>query len=439
MTPMQFERSNSLRARAHELIPGGAHTYSKGDDQFPELAPGFLVRGLGSHTWDVDGNEFIDWCMGLRSVILGHADPGVLAAVRTALEHGSNFTRPSPIEVEVADMLHENIPSAEMVKFAKNGSDATSAAIRLARAFTGRDIVVRCAEQPFFSVQDWFIGDTECNAGVPACERALVKRFSFNDLGSLATVFDEHHGQVAAVILEPASTEAPRDGFLSGVKELCRRHGAVLVFDEIVTGFRWNARGAQALFNVTPDLSAWAKGLGNGFSVSALCGRRDIMELGGLRHSADRVFLLSTTFGGETHHLAAARETARRVFAGGVVERIWEVGRELIAGLRAAASGERLDDHALTLGFDCSPYQVFLDRDGAVSPSLRTLYLQEMIKAGVLIPCIAPSAAHTAEDIERTIEAARAAMKVVRQALEVGSTEGLLVGPPSKPVFRRRN
>lgn len=436
---MRFDRSNALRERAHELIPGGAHTYSKGDDQFPELSPGFLVRGCGSHTWDIDGNEFVDWCMGLRSVILGHADPGVLDAVRGALGGGSNLSRPSPIEVEVAELLHENIPSADMVKFAKNGSDVTSAAIRLARAFTGRDIVIRCAEQPFFAVQDWFIGDTECDAGVPQCERALTKRFHYNDLASLTKVLEENSGRVAAVILEPASTELPQEGFLPGVKELCTRHGAVLIFDEIVTGFRWDARGAQTLFGVTPDLSAWSKGLGNGFSVSALCGRRELMELGGLRHSVDRVFLLSTTFGGETHHLAAARETARRVFAGGVVEKIWEVGRELTAAFREAAAAEGLSEHVQTLGFYCSPYQVFRDRGGAISSSLRTLYLQEMIKGGVLIPCIAPSAAHTSDDIEQTAVAARAAMKVVAKALEANSTDGLLVGPPTKPVFRRRN
>ncbi len=436
---MSFERSDALRSRAHELIPGGAHTYSKGDDQFPQLAPGFLVRARGSRTWDLDGNEFIDWAMGLRSVILGHADAGVLAAIKTALDGGSNFTRPSPIELEVAELLHANIASAEMVKFAKNGSDAVSGAVRLARAYTGRDLIARCAEQPFFAVHDWFIGDTECNAGVPQVVRSLTKRFHYNDLDSLNALFDENHGQIAAVVMEPASTDAPAPGFLEGVRELCTRTGSVLIFDEIITGFRWHARGAQALFGVTPDLSAWSKGLANGFSISALCGRRELMEIGGIRHNVDRVFLLSTTYGGETHHLAAARETATRVFAGGVVERIWEVGARLKLGLRAAADSAGIAEQARTLGFDCSPYQVFFDRDGRASAELRTLYLQEMVKAGVLIPAIAPSAAHTAEDIERTIDAAHSAMKTVRKAVDANSTAGLLVGPATKPVFRRRN
>ena len=436
---MNFSQSNALRERAHAVIPGGAHTYSKGDDQFPELAPGFLVRGAGSHTWDADGNEFIDWGMGLRSVILGHADPGVLAAVSAELQKGSNFVRPSPIEVEVAELLQANIPSAQMVKFAKNGSDTTSAAVRLARAFTSRDLVARCAEQPFFAVHDWFIGDTECRAGVPRATSALTKRFHYNDLASLSALLEENRSQIAAVILEAATTEYPAPGFLEGVRELCTRHGTVLIFDEIITGFRWHARGAQALFNVTPDLSTWSKGLGNGFSASALCGRRDIMEIGGIRHDVDRVFLLSTTFGGETHHLAAVKETATRVFRGGVVERIWDVGASLVAGLRAAARQAGIERRALTLGFNCSPYQLFLDADAKPSLELRTLYVQEMIKQGVLIPYIAPSAAHTDDDIERTVSAAYAAMNVVAKAMAAGSTRGLLVGAAAKPVFRRRN
>ena len=436
---MKFDRSNELRERAHAVIPGGAHTYSKGDDQFPEMSPGFLVRGAGSRTWDADGNEFIDWGMGLRSVILGHADPGVVTAVRAELANGSNFMRPSPIEVEVAELLQANIPSAEMVKFAKNGSDTTTAAIRLARAYTGRDLVARCADQPFFAVHDWFIGDTECNAGVPGIVKSLTKRFHYNDLASLSALLDENRGKIAAVILEASSTEAPVAGFLEGVRALCTRHGAILIFDEIITGFRWHARGAQALFNVVPDLSTWSKGLANGFSASALCGRRDVMEIGGIRHDVDRVFLLSTTFGGETHHLAAVRETATRVFRGGIVERIWEVGRALVVGLRAAADDAGIGTRAVTRGYDCSPYQVFLDRDGRPSLELRTLYIQEMIKAGVLIPYIAPSAAHTDEDIDRTVTAARAAMAVLAKAISAGSTRGLLVGSPVKPVFRRRN
>jgi glutamate-1-semialdehyde 2,1-aminomutase len=432
-------RSHELRSRAHALIPGGAHTYSKGDDQFPEIAPGFLVRGKKARVWDPDGNEYVDWGMGLRAVILGHADPGVIEAVTAELANGSNFTRPSPIEVEVAELLAEHIPSAEMVKFAKNGSDVTTAAVRLSRAFTGRDLIVRCADHPFYSVHDWFIGDTVVNAGIPNAVRNLTKRFRYNSVESLEAVFAEHPNQVAAVILEAVTVEEPQPGFLQGVRDLCSREGAILIFDEIITGFRFAARGAQSYFGVTPDLSTWSKAIGNGLSVSALCGRKDVMERGGLRHEHDRVFLLSNTFGGETHHLAALREVANRVFAGGVIERIWEVGRQLKSGFTAAATAAGIGEHARITGYDCSPIQTFTDSDGAPSPALRTLFLQEMVRRGVLIPYIAPSAAHSDEDIRITVDAAGESFEILAKALASGTTDGLLIGEPTKPVFRQRN
>jgi glutamate-1-semialdehyde 2,1-aminomutase len=432
-------RSHELRSRAHALIPGGAHTYSKGDDQFPEIAPGFLVRGKKAHVWDPDGNEYVDWGMGLRAVILGHADPGVIKAVTTELSNGSNFIRPSPIEVEVAELLAEHIPSAEMVKFAKNGSDVTTAAVRLSRAFTGRDLIVRCADHPFYSVHDWFIGDTIVSAGIPDAIRNLTKRFRYNSVESLEAVFAEYPNQIAAVILEAVTVDEPRPGFLQGVRDLCSREGAMLIFDEIITGFRFDARGAQSYFGVTPDLSTWSKAIGNGLSVSALCGRKDVMERGGLRHEHDRVFLLSNTFGGETHHLAALREVATRVFAGGVIERIWEVGKQLKAGFTEAAAAAGIGEHARITGYDCSPIQSFTDATGAPSPALRTLFLQEMVRRGVLIPYIAPSAAHSDEDIRITVDAAGESFEIIAKALEAGTTDGLLIGEPTKPVFRQRN
>lgn len=439
MSRLTLANSNALRPRAHAAIPGGAHTYSKGDDQFPELAPGFLVRGRQAHVWDPDGNEYVDWGMGLRAVILGHAEPGVLKAISAELAKGCNFIRPSPIETEVAELLIENLESAEMVKFAKNGSDVTTAAIRLSRAFTGRDLIARCGDHPFFAVHDWFIGDTVVNSGIPNAIRDLTKRFAYNRIESLEALFAAHPGQIAAVILEPVTVDEPVPGFLQGVRDLCTRHGTVLIFDEIITGFRFDARGAQHLFGVRPDLSTWSKAIGNGFSVSALCGKRGIMERGGIQHDHDRVFLLSNTFGGETHHLAALREVATRVFAGGVVERIWQVGAKLKAGFIEGAATAGIADRAIVKGYDCSPLQLFLDADGSVSMPLRTLFLQEMAARGVLIPYIAPSAAHTDADIDRTVEAACAAFKVLARAIEAGTTGGLLVGPATKPVFRARN
>src|SRR5450830_866150 len=231
---MKFDESARLRERAHRLIPGGAHTYSKGDDQFPQLAPGFIARGKGALVWDADGNE------------------PVLEAVRAQLEKGVNFTRPSALEGELAEMLVDLVPCAEMVKFAKNGSDVTTAAVRLARAYTGREMVIRCQDHPFFSVDDWFIGDTVMDAGIPQSAKSLTRHFPFNDADALAHLLDEHGRNVACIILEAAATVAPAPGFLERVRDLATRHGVVLVFDEIISGFRWDVRGAQHYYGVTP-------------------------------------------------------------------------------------------------------------------------------------------------------------------------------------------
>ena len=383
MINMRFDESNRLRLRAQTLIPAGAHTYSKGDDQFPQLSPGFIVKGKGTKVWDPDGNEFLDWGMGLRSVSLGHAYRPVLDAVQEQLALGANFTRPSILEADVAEMLVDLIPSAEMVKFAKNGSDVTTAAVKLARAYTGRDLIVRCAEQPFFSVNDWFIGDTACNAGIPQAVQNLTTRFSYNNIQSLEEILEKHHGEVACVILEPSALEHPKAGFLEKVRELTTKQGIVLIFDEMISGFRWHQAGAQTYYGVTPDLSTFGKAIANGFALSALVGRRDIMELGGLTHDKPRVFLLSTTNGGETHALAAARVTIQSLLDGKIIKKNWEKGQRLITEFNATAAEYGIADYVKMAGVSCSPYQVFLGRNGQVNLALRTLYLQEMIRQGV--------------------------------------------------------
>jgi glutamate-1-semialdehyde 2,1-aminomutase len=433
-----FERSRELARRAHELIPAGAHTYSKGDDQFPLNSPGFIERGAGCHVWDIDGNEYLDWGMGLRSVILGYGYPAVMEAVSAQLVKGTNFTRPSPIEVELAALLNRLIPSAQMVKFAKNGSDVTSAAIRLARAYTGRDYVALCKNHPFFSVDDWFIGTTPPNAGIPRAITEYSLTFAYNDISSLEKLFSDHPGKIAAVIMEAVTSEAPSEGYLAKVRELVDRNGALLVFDEMITGFRWHLQGAQTYFGVIPDLSTFGKAIGNGFSVAVLAGRRDIMELGGIHHANPRVFLLSTTHGAETHSLAACIATIREMEERDVVGHIWKIGQALQDNFNDLARTMGLADTIACTGYPCSPAIVAKDRDGQVSMPLRTLFLQEMISEGVLIPYIATSFSHTENDVDRTIEAARRALTTYSRALDEG-TDKFLIGPPVKPVFRKFN
>ena len=422
----------------HTLIPGGAHTYSKGDDQFPANAPSHIERGDGARVWDRDGTEYLDWCMGLRSVTLGYRYTPVIEAAIAQIWQGSNFGRPSYVETELAEDLAALFPSAEMVKFAKNGSTVTTAAVKLARAYTGRDLVAICKDHPFFSYDDWFIGATAVPAGVPQAIRDLTLSFRYNDLASLKALFDARPGEIACVIMEPATTEEPREGYLHGVADLCRTNGAVFVLDEMVTGFRYHLNGAQTLYGVTPDLATFGKGMGNGFSVAALVGRREIMELGGLFHGKPRVFLISTTHGAENHSLAAARAVIRSFREQPVIDHMWRIGGQLLHGLNDAARAAGVARHFKAFGFPCNPAYAITDETGAASPGLRTLFMQEMVRAGVLIPYIAPAFAHTEADVARTVEAAQGALRVVARGLD-GGWQKLLDGPPVKPVFREFN
>jgi glutamate-1-semialdehyde 2,1-aminomutase len=433
---LDLRRSRSLQERAHGLVPAGCHTYAKGDDQYPLLAPGFIARGVGCRVWDVDGNEYIEYGMGCRAVALGHAFPRVVEAVRLELEKGSNFSRPSPIEIEAAEVLLGMIDGAEMVKFAKDGSDATSAAVRLARAATGRDTIALCADHPFFSTDDWFIGTTAMNAGVPSAVRELSVTFRYNDLESARELFDRHPDRIAAVILEPAKYEDPQDGFLHRLRDLAHERGALFVLDEMITGFRWDNGGAQKRYGIVPDLSTFGKALANGFSVSALVGRRDLMERGGIRHDRERVFMLSTTHGAETHALAAAIATMRTYREEPVVATLIDRGSRLKRGIDQAIARHGLEGHVEIVGLpQCL---VFATRDGEKKPSqaFRALFLQELIRRGILGPSFVVSYSHTEADVDRTIEAVDDLLPVYGRALQYG-VEGLLVGPPTRVVDRR--
>ena len=292
-----FAESRRLQERSHAIIPGGSHTYAKGDDQFPEQTPGFIARGKGCHVWDADGNEFIEYGMGLRSVTLGHAFEPVVEAAHRQMLLGVNFSRPAKIEVDLAEAMLGLIDGADMVKFAKNGSDVTTAAVKLARAYTGRNLIAICGDQPFFSTDDWFIGSTEMNAGIPQAIVDMTLKFRYNDIENLKDLFDQHPDQIACVVMEAEAATPPVPGYLAQVKELCESRGAVLIFDEMITGFRWHLGGAQKFHGVTPHLSTFGKAMANGFALAALMGKREIMQLGGLEHDQPRVFLLSTTHG----------------------------------------------------------------------------------------------------------------------------------------------
>lgn len=428
--------SASLRRRANAAIPGGAHTYAKGDDQFPVTAPSFISRGHGCHVWDSDGNEFIEYGMGLRAVGLGHAFPAVVAAAAEELQRGANFTRPSPLEVECAESLLRLTPSVEMVKFTKDGSTATTAAVRLARAFTGRDMVALCMDHPFYSYDDWAICTKPMDAGIPESTKSLTHGFRYNDLPSLAAVFARFPGQIAAVILEAEKDVAPLDGFLIGIRELCTRNGALLIFDEMITGFRWPTCSAQRYYGIDVDLSTFGKALGNGFALSALAGKREIMERGGRNHGAERVFLLSSTHGAETHALAAALAVMKVYREEPVVETLERQGNRLKAGIIASAAYREVTDQFELLGRSSNMVYVCRDREGVPSQSYRTLFMQELARHGILAPSLVTSYSHSNDDIDRTIEAIDQAFIVYRRAIEDG-VEKHLIGRSVRPVFSR--
>ena len=433
----RFEKSKRLRERAHALIPGGAHTYAKGDDQYPEDAPGFIARGVGSHVWDVDGNEFIEYGSGLRSVTLGHAYAPVVEAAQAAMRLGSNFVRPAAIEVEMAERFLANIPGAEMVKFAKNGSDVTTAAVKLARAYTGRDLVGICAEHPFFSTDDWFIGTTPMDAGIPQAVTAQTLKFHYNDVESISRLFAEHPGRIACLMMEAATAVEPKDGFLQKAIDVCHANGAVFVLDEMITGFRWHLQGAQTQYRITPDLSTFGKGIANGFALSALAGRRELMELGGLRTKRDRVFLLSTTHGAETHALAAGLATLGVYETKDVVGHMRRIGEALRTGINQKAEALGLAKHFQVLGHPANLVYATRDADGNPSQPFRTLFLQETIRRGLLMPSLVVNFSHGDEEVRRTVEAVGEALGVYQRALEDG-VEKHLVGRPVQPVFRKR-
>jgi glutamate-1-semialdehyde 2,1-aminomutase len=435
---ISLARSAALQSRLHDLVPGGAHTFAKGSDQYPEDMAPVLVRGRGARVWDVDGNSYVEYGMGMRAVTLGHAYEPVLAAVRAAIADGVSFTRPTELEVLAAEDFLALVPGADMVKFCKNASDATSNALRLARAATGRDLVAHCHDQPYFSSQDWFVGTLPINAGVPEAVRSLGRSFAYNDLDSLRRVLEADRGNVACVILEAASAMAePAPGFLEGVRALCDEHGTVLVFDETITGFRWAAGGAQSVYGVVPDLSTWGKAMGNGFPIAALAGRRELMELGGLRTDQPRVFLLSSTNGAETASLAAFRAVVRAYAETDPVATMERQGRLLADGVNEAAREAGIEEFLDVVGRpSCQVFRT-RDADGAPSQAMRTLFLQEILQRGVLGQSYVISAAHTDADVEQTVEAARGAAIAYRKALETGRPGDLVPGRPVAPAHRR--
>ncbi len=426
----RYARSLEQLARAEQVIPLGAQTFSKSRTQYPVgAAPLFAVRSHGSHTWDVDGNEYVDLVSSLGAVVLGYGDAEITEAVTRQLESGVTLSLSHPIEEQVASQLVDIVPCAEMVRFAKNGTDATSAAIRLARAATGRDHVIACG---YHGWQDWYIGSTTRNLGVPQATSALTHAVAYNDLVALERIIAEHPDGIAALIMEPMTSTFPDPGYLEGVRELTRRHGIVLVFDEMLTGFRFAPGGAQEYFGVTPDLAAFGKGIANGFPLSAVTGRRDLMML------MEDIFF-SGTYGGETLSLTAASVVLKRMATGEPTKQMADVGERLLAAIDHARSPQ---SHEF-LQFSGHPAWTFMQwsiEDANTLNEVKTLFMQEVLRRGVLVLNTHDvTTVFTDEDIAHIARAYADAIDLIETALVDGDVASRLECDTLVPLFKLRS
>lgn len=426
----RYQHSLTLSARAEQSIPLGSQTFSKSRLCFPYgAAPLFIERGQGARVWDVDGNEYLDFASGLLAISLGYCDPEVNQAVMEQLSLGSIFSLPHRLETEVAEQLIELIPCAEMVRFGKNGTDATSACIRLSRAVTGRERVAVCG---YHGWQDWYIGSTTRHLGVPECVRELTHRFDYNDLDSLKAQLEAHPGEFAAVILEPMNVAWPAPDFLPGLRQLCDEHGTLLVFDETITGFRFHLGGAQTLFGVTPDLAAFGKGMANGFPISAVVGRRQYMK------RMEDIFF-SGTFGGDVIALAAANAVIKKMRRLDVPTKLAELGQQVLDELDALLKEIDAPAWLKTAGHPSWSFLLVTDSANHSTWLLKSYLIQELCKQGILtLGSHNMNLAHSEQDVALLLAAYHDILPSLIRHDHHQTLASALDGEPIQPVFRVR-
>lgn len=428
---LRYKKSEELLSRALQSIPLGTQTFSKSKTQYPEGAsPFYITKGKGCRVWDVDENEYIDFSNGLGAVTLGYCDPEVDQAVLTQLKKGVTFSLPSPVEIELSEKIIEMVPCAEMVRFGKNGSDATTAAIRLARAYTKRESIIVGG---YHGWHDWYIGSTTRNLGVPVSTQALTHKFTFNDIASLKTIVEKNPGDFAAIIFEPMSAEEPKPGFLEEVRALADRYKIVLIFDEVVTGFRCANGGAQERFGVTPDLAAIGKGMANGHPISAVVGKKEIM-----RYAEDVFF--SFTFGSETLSLVAALATVSKIKNQNVTVTLNALGNKLMQGVNALLIKHNLQQILSIGGYGACSFLIFKDTPVYKNWELKTLFLQETLQRGILtlgVHCM--SYAHSESDILALLTVYDAVFFLLSSVNAQKNLSELLKCKPLEPLFKIRN
>jgi len=426
----RYKKSEEFLERALRTIPLGSQTFSKSKASLPYgVSPYFVERARGSRLWDLDGNEYIDFVNGLACVILGYCDPDVDAAVRKQMLNGVTFSLPHTLETEVAELLVHMVPCAEKVRFSKNGTDATSAAIRVARGYTGRDRVAVCG---YHGWQDWYIGSTSRDLGVPRCVKELTHTFKYNDPASLEGLLARHPGEFAAVILEPMNSAYPADGFLGRVRDLAHRHGALLIFDETITGFRYSLGGAQQEFDVIPDLATFGKGLANGYPLSALAGKQEYMDV------VERIFF-SGTFGGETLSLAAAKATLTKLLSEPVVDTLKSRGQSILQGVQRLLDDMKAAEFAQISGHPSWTFLSFKEISGCTPLMIKTFFIQEVFKRGIFtLGTHNMSYAHDDMDVTTVLDCYREVFHLIKSSIDDGSLAQRLECTPVPPIFMVR-
>ena len=425
-----YEKSDELLKRAIEVTPLGAQTYSKSYRYYCQgNSPSFIERGEGCYLYDVDGNKFIDFVCALGPITIGYNVEEINNAVKAQLDKGISFSLQAEAEVELAEKIIDIIPCAEMVRFVKNGGDATTAAIRLARAYTNRDLV---ALSGYHGMHDWSIGSTENNKGIPEEISNLTKTFEYNNIKSLEKLFETYPNEIAAVILEPIQANGPKDDFLEKVKELTHENGAILIFDEVVSGFRYALGGASEYFDIVPDMAAFGKGMGNGLPISAVAGKKEIMK------QIEEGIFVSTTFGGEALSLAGSLAALKILEKPGVYEHIWNLGSILKEGLENLIKEYELEDVILVSGLPPHCGVEFEDLGSLDYLDINSIYSEAMINNGIITVGINNiNLSHTEKEINAYLSAAEEAMANIKKAIEQDSTDGILIGKKVDPVFKR--
>ena len=455
---MKFIKNKYTKALL-KVIPGGSHTYSRGADQYPFNAPPILSRGKGAYIFDQKNKMYLDYGMGLRAVNIGYSENEINNAAIREIKNGNNLTRPSLVELKAANLLTKIIKSADMVKFTKTGSAAVTAAVKLARAYNRKNIILRCLDHPFHSYDDWFISSTVVDRGIPKDINKMTINFRYNDTDGLKKIVNKYRNRISCLVLEPAATECQKKNnlrgccgkspctrnyknnkhFLKEVERVCKENKIVFILDEMITGFRWHLRGAQHLYNIKPDLSTFGKAMANGFSVACVSGKKEIMELGSItKMKQERVFLLSTTHGAEMSGLGAFVQTINFIKKNSVIKKNWNYGYELISKANQISNDMGLKDYFFISGPACSPFYTCLDNNKQSSLEFRTLFLQEMIKNDVFMPWIAISYRHNNKELQKTLRAMENSLIIYKKALVTGPKK-FINGPIVKSVFRKFN